>query len=517
MNTNEQIYARRLYLEAQAISSNDIMSGADQLVINELIAEAKDNIKSLDGDISRLQEALCNLQKRRIEGLSRIERLQVGIAPQKRVPSEILATIFVHCMDRVTLNLPPRYQTSVWKVIQVCSRWREIAIAEPALWSELVIRDSENTEENTKGVMQLAHHIFSTRGGQGMIKYIAPLINSPEKWDDLLGILSAYPSRLQNVHIKFRDFLPPHHPIPLKLDHLESIKITSQRQASHDGVVTSITDFFTSHSLRKASIYGKGLFSTWPSRILLPWPQLTDLTIGDISFPVFSIILSHCIQLVDCVVKLRGDLPRPDILPLSLQLEHLRSLTFLDMSEYTNIKHLLDLLIVPSLKILSFTSCISGEWPQDSILQLIDRSICTIEKFVTSTSALKENEIIPLMAAMSHLTDFHAHTKSYISDSTIDLIRTEFLVPRLRKLSGLRVMSLRPFMELLKSRSKNCIPKEIELTYTEAVVGIPDTHPPVDEGYYKDALLELRKDGVYYAVLPKTSSMDLSILFIYRD
>ena len=61
------------------------------------------------------------------------------------LPLEMLAEIFMHCLDRSELTghteirIPGRYLLPTpWILSQVCSRWRQIVLMEPQLWNSIV-------------------------------------------------------------------------------------------------------------------------------------------------------------------------------------------------------------------------------------------------------------------------------------------------------------------------------------------------------------------------------------------
>ncbi|KAF9460599.1 hypothetical protein BDZ94DRAFT_1265689 [Collybia nuda] len=500
MNVPE--WLRTMRLEARAYS-NDPLSYEDQTALRTILKNVEDDVKSLESDISRLVKVVSHLEKRHAEGLIRIDRLRVGLAPHKRLPPEILSKIFVHC-DGYPLKLPPRYYRPIWSVTQVCSRWRSVALAEPLLWNQIKVRGSDRTD----ALNAFINEIFSNRGGQGAISYDAPWITGPEEWEDVVTLLSTYPSRLVNLRIPFVGFIPPSFETSLSLfDSLESISISFRHLARHDVEKNRFMAFSTAQNLRRALIHtpqrDNKLLSTWPTRISLPWRQLTHLNVDVVPISIFLTILHHCDSLVNCEVRLCDDPHSLEVVKIPVELNFLHSLVISDNTSYTAAEKLLDGIVTPALKILKFGEEDWDEWPQEFVLKLITQSNCSIESFETPARALAEDEILPLMRAMPQLKEFNAYTRQTISQSTLEKIKSENLAPELGKLDGWRLASIRSFIELLRSR------------YTTRGGGlkmvrvwVPEDIFAPEKEYFKSMLPGLTKGDRKIRVLPYSRSWE---------
>lgn len=491
-----------MHLESRAYT-NDPLSDTDQKVLQGILADATNEIESLDTDISRLHETILNLEKRRTEGLTRIERLRVGLSPHKRIPPEILSKIFVHC-DGPPLRLPPRYHKSIWTITQVCSRWRNIAMAEPLLWNQLKVRCTENED----ALNALIHEIFSNRGGQGAISYEAPWITCASIWEDVLNLISRYPSRLLNLKVIFVGFIPPSFATPLSVfNNLESIGVSFRHLARRDIEKNPIMAFCSAQHLRRVTIHTSErdtkLLSTWPTRITLPWNQLTHLAVDVIPISICLAILNQCTQLVVCEVRLRDNRHPSETSQSPLRLEKLDSLIISDSSSYSAVETLLKHVVVPALRSLKFGEEDWVEWPQDVVLSLISRSMCTLETFETPARAIAEEDLIPLMRAMPQITEFNAFTKHLISPSTLSTIESENLAPKLCQLDGWRVTSLRSFIQLLRG---HWMRKGRGIQNVR--VWIPEELFVPDKDYFKSMLPELTKNGRRIKVLGYSKTWD---------
>ncbi|KAF9461415.1 hypothetical protein BDZ94DRAFT_1263646 [Collybia nuda] len=444
------------HLEPHAFSTNDALSDRDQQLVREVLVETENHVQSLDKEISRLQAAIDRIQGLRSSEITRISRLRMGVAPHRRAPPEVLAKIFVHCavMEGSKVYLPPRCNYSIWDVIQVCSRWRKIAFAEPLLWNCVSVSSCKTTE----GLNNLVHDILSHRGGNGIIDYGAPPIYSCREWQGISSLLTDYPRRLRRIGLGFVDFVPSSFSTPCALfDNLQSIAISFvELRVPRNFENTTIKAFSTARNLREVLIRSEErnikIFSTWATCISLPWAQLTHLTIDGIPTTVLVNMLEHCAQLISCRVGPQGSLSTEEPLRRSICLENIHSMFFSSYSDYSAVVAILDLLVVANMRNLAFALPDWEEWPQKSVLDLIQRSRCRIESFRTPEGALVDDEVIPLMRAMPRLTKLSAYHKEPVSDSTLNTIVTENLCPNLGILKGLQVSSLQSFSTFLRRR-----------------------------------------------------------------
>jgi hypothetical protein len=446
-------WGESIQLEARTLS-NEILSDIDQLAIKDLLDEARDDLFSLDTEIARLQAMHDHLLERRLQSVGRIERLKVGIAPQKKVPPELLSRIFVSCTG-VFGVVPVRNKgiLPLWTIVQVCSRWRDIATAEPLLWNRL---DFNWGDLLLPPLIDLAHDVLSCRGGQGIVTLEANP-SSEDEWETILHLISTYPSRLRNLKVTGGGALPKSFSTPLELfDHIESLDITIGQQSNNSPYSSPMKAFSVARSLRTAMIStlrGNAL-STWPIALLLPWSQLTSLVINGMPFPILSLVFSRCVHLITCEVNDGWSSPPSQVANGTgpIIMNDLQSLS-INQGSPEHFRNFISCLVLPRLKALGLYTWLGG-WPHDEILNLISRSACALETFKTNFS-VPEEQIVRLMEAMPGLTCFETYnTEHTILDSTLDTIVMEGLCPKLRILWGWKVISIRSFWEFLRRRGE---------------------------------------------------------------
>ncbi|KAJ7157061.1 hypothetical protein C8R43DRAFT_832370, partial [Mycena crocata] len=87
----------------------------------------------LDEEILQACCALAKVVARRATCSKRPQLLNAVLAPIRRVPAEILAEIFTHCVQNDAHSLTnPRYAPLL--LGRVCGLWRNVSISTAVLW-----------------------------------------------------------------------------------------------------------------------------------------------------------------------------------------------------------------------------------------------------------------------------------------------------------------------------------------------------------------------------------------------
>ncbi|KAH9478362.1 hypothetical protein JR316_0008816 [Psilocybe cubensis] len=114
------------------LAKNNLQPAEDTiLVVKELLSAPTEQLEAISLEIKRLDEKRKEIEKS-IRGYQRI------LAPIRRVPPDILRTVFEHCL--VTHRNPTMAATEAPMLLtRVCSSWRTIALASPRLWAQIHI------------------------------------------------------------------------------------------------------------------------------------------------------------------------------------------------------------------------------------------------------------------------------------------------------------------------------------------------------------------------------------------
>lgn len=352
LTSNQEQRAR---VEAHVVSSNAVLSDTDQDVLRELLLEARKGPNGLDAEISAkeveimkmkaaMEAALGALKRRRAKEAERIKKLQGGITARKRLPPELLALIFVHYINYVFVDVPPGRNSldrswSPWTLCQVCSRWRKIALAEPRLWKRIRVLPGDPWQR--RATMEVLHDIFSHRGGDGKVELIL-WVRSQDDWEALLSLMPLYSSRIRNLTIIGSP--SPYLLTPMKaFESLEEFVLMGDLDMFGDPDESPITALSLSHNLRKVQILPTDIdyanptpSSSWHSRFLLPWTQLTDIALTAISPSTCLGVLVHCGQLLDFTVTFSPDAIHHPFPSTLISLPHLHSIS-IKMSQISQI------------------------------------------------------------------------------------------------------------------------------------------------------------------------------------
>ncbi|KAF4612936.1 hypothetical protein D9613_011085 [Agrocybe pediades] len=105
---------------------------------NLLLAELLQESSHIDEEISRLEETIAGLRRKKAGAQSSIDAYQKILSPARRVPDDVWREIFYCCLPtHRDSTMHPRDAPLL--LTRVCSQWRQIAFSSPLLWSRLYI------------------------------------------------------------------------------------------------------------------------------------------------------------------------------------------------------------------------------------------------------------------------------------------------------------------------------------------------------------------------------------------
>ena len=133
-----------VYFDLETHATDFVPDDLAVKALRGLIHEQGEKLKSLDGEIAQLQEQRAEVAKHR-------DLHRAFLAPIRKLAPEILGEIFIQClldprnsgpMNRCSIHDGPEYGGSTevrFLLLQVCRRWKRIAIGTPGLWTALCI------------------------------------------------------------------------------------------------------------------------------------------------------------------------------------------------------------------------------------------------------------------------------------------------------------------------------------------------------------------------------------------
>ena len=124
---------------AHLLSSNEAPLEQDFLSLRDFVKTGETCVSELADRIATLKAAADALSET-MKGLSRrVDELKPIMHPLRRVPDEVLSEIMRHSSnhyhDYRHSSLDP--SGALWRIGQICSRWRNMSINTASLWSEL--------------------------------------------------------------------------------------------------------------------------------------------------------------------------------------------------------------------------------------------------------------------------------------------------------------------------------------------------------------------------------------------
>ncbi|KAF9254632.1 hypothetical protein L218DRAFT_459716 [Marasmius fiardii PR-910] len=379
---------------------------------------------SVDTEINLLQTKLQALKNKRQQLASSMGVYKFILNACRRLPNEILASIFELCVKKDAIegrllysrlwggaysdaNESPTLNTkrSPWVLGQVCHRWRSLVLSLPDLWTGIDISWAKQPGETHQLFIERRLSLTLQRS-QGKPLYIlwdarscsdraiaSMLCSRSLQWKALFiatGIKGlrllvpyggAFPS-LSSLHLEFTE--------------------DEWLEVNENNPIFSI--FQDAPALRHVTLVGDDTVTRRLSR-QIPWHQITQFTLEGGSWNEyfgsrgnwhdFQILLPHLTNVEELTLDnfefKPSDSARPPLRLVKLHALHLSQTCRLADD---SIAFLLNSLTLPSLRDLS----IAPGWDTNqSIIELLDRSACRLEKFTISN--MTNLELIDLLRA----------------------------------------------------------------------------------------------------------------------
>ncbi|KAJ6589360.1 hypothetical protein B0H19DRAFT_1103680 [Mycena capillaripes] len=324
--------------------------------------EDRARLADLDAQILSLEFSLSTLraQKARVQ-----RRLYSYKYPVLTLPNEIVSEIFLRFVPVYPLCPPLTGTLSPTLLTHICRRWREIALATPMLWRGIML----SSVDYNAALDSLQGHICAmwlSRSGccplsiqmDGndvdevvAISVLPAILSHCARWEYLKLCLS--PSDLRAIE----------GPMPL-LRHLSLVlqDYFGNKPASFDVPL-----------LRTVVLNDQAALG-----VILPWAQLTSLTLKHVYPHECVPILQQTSNLLHCELELfafGGDgHPFPDI-----PFPRLESLVLKD-PVYEAVIGFLNTFIVPTLRRLEIPEYFLGPDPLDSLASFISKSGCKLQE-----------------------------------------------------------------------------------------------------------------------------------------
>ncbi|KAJ7165029.1 hypothetical protein C8R46DRAFT_302842 [Mycena filopes] len=231
----------------------------------------------------RLRRVIQHLQSRARELSQYLYAKRCLLSPIRRLPTELLYMVFA----LVAIPCPASTPTAAIRLSHVCSLWRTMALETSKLWATIHLRTSWYRKPERR-LAQLAFHSSHAKGSPLSVVCKLPSRTLLTKLNRLSVRLYKLTLTIPNEDFEelrvFRDKVPL----------LNSLCIYN---TSGRGGWQTNDAFENAPSLRRivlAVVDGH----IWPFSFILPWEQLTSLTLAPVSLSVFSECLRNCPELL---------------------------------------------------------------------------------------------------------------------------------------------------------------------------------------------------------------------------
>jgi hypothetical protein len=328
-------------------------------------------ISELDAHILALEASLAAARRERENLQSQLDDYRY---PVLSLPPEITSEIFINFLPIYPLRSPLTGLLSPALLGQICRQWRDIAFSIPRLWRAIEIylqrTSSLDAQLNvlTTWLSRSKNYPLSLSFEMELIflqlpHFTAALISQSERWEYVRLITP------------FDDLRWLDRPFPL----LRDLTFGPAYYSATEGAIIA---FRNASQLKRVVLCV--MFN--PSRVVLPWSQLTSINAEEMELAKAADILRQATALVSfrCAIWDPGAVPRA-VPPLV----HLRSLILRDNKNiHGPQKRLLDALTAPTLRHLTISEHELGYDPISTIVAFLSRSRCSLDSLHITHSAL---------------------------------------------------------------------------------------------------------------------------------
>ncbi|KAJ6466223.1 hypothetical protein C8R45DRAFT_1079512 [Mycena sanguinolenta] len=387
--------------------------------IERFIQRSEEKIASLESQISTLVE-LRDRERAYVDALRHI------MSPIRTLPIELLVEIFQLAIDDDT------HIEDAHRISQICSGWRVIAHSTPRLWTRTIHVDLDN-RDGREELYVASLKAWLARSAPLPLPVSLELVGEDPCQRILETVLSIAP-RVQSLRCnKFSSSIFS----PLarcRLDSLEELSLDIPGSFPTPPVFTMVP------RLRKFSM------TLLPTRtqVIVPWAQLTDITLDSNSPDLILDILAQCTHLMQVSICTSGwfssTSSRLTRHPFALSQLHTLSL---DVGYSQDIAHFLDALSAPALRSL----CLNFMGMQDSMQSaapltafLMQSPNITRLKILYGPCELASHQLIVALEHTPRLTHLALAYASgvYFNDALVDALTYKHgvapLVPHLHNL-----------------------------------------------------------------------------------
>ncbi|KAJ7487301.1 hypothetical protein B0H11DRAFT_1861122 [Mycena galericulata] len=246
-------------------------------------AAGRAHIENIEAEIIVLKQSIRGLRSQQKQIRKRLKSYKY---PVLTLPNELISEIFLHFIPAYPRCAPRARRQSPLLLTHICRKWRDIALATPALWRAITIGGHNSSKDHIPFLAS-----WLSRSGD------LPLsIQMDDQYSGIepaeLELIIPYRARWDVVSLQVYS-LSVLFPLEDPLPQLRSLEI----RISGWDPEPALTAFHDVPRLRTATLWD----FTYPAD-LVPWSQLTSLTLVAKSAAEITRILRGTPQLIHCAL-----------------------------------------------------------------------------------------------------------------------------------------------------------------------------------------------------------------------
>ncbi|KAJ3552752.1 hypothetical protein NP233_g12803 [Leucocoprinus birnbaumii] len=384
--------------------------------------------EDLSVNLTIAETRLASLQHQHDKLLKEMDRYHFTIdainsldSPWRRLPSELMAEIFLYCRpDRATQK--PSAKTVPLTLTQVCSTWYQIVTDIPQLWStiNLTVDSPCELEKLTQGTEYLRVCALRSKNAPIELHLSVLFLAYPPSYElikqhsnQFTAIVIHYPKSPTDEGVTPEG---PHHIYipsrePLSFPNLRSLEIQDPSRnnlaESDFNQLRSIAD--SARSLQRYLFFSRVLQPNGP--VLTNWANVTEVTLID---PTPVALLSHILRNApllrlasfNCLYEILGPGINPPMLEmlsnhrLAVPFTHVHLQTMLiSYGDPSTLAALFNLLTLPSLQHILFEKWTedASPWARNEFITFLTRSKCPLRSLDLYFTTVTTEELVEIL------------------------------------------------------------------------------------------------------------------------
>ncbi|KDQ56372.1 hypothetical protein JAAARDRAFT_158434, partial [Jaapia argillacea MUCL 33604] len=227
-------------------------------------------VSRVERDVSALDAQIEKLTRKRDDSLINLRDMKSLLSPVRRVPPDVLSSIFIECVGQDKYVDPWRNPVSLL-LARICHHWRRVALSTPLLWSSILVHACEVPAYHSIPYIALIN-LFLERSGAVPLSLVFNLQDL--EMEGLVDVLIPHIHRCKDLILTFDDSDAESSPACRVLRSIEA-KAPLLQVLSLCGPADRTLPHIDIG--REAPLLRRVTVEVPPMRLRLPWSRLTHL------------------------------------------------------------------------------------------------------------------------------------------------------------------------------------------------------------------------------------------------